>query len=55
MSYTFSASEQQQIQNALAQCTGLTWNGNEYAAVPIAGTNAVPLYATLSNLIAQKL
>lgn len=29
MSYTFTASEQQQIQNALAQCTGLTWNGVE--------------------------
>lgn len=55
MSYTFTASEQQQIQNALAQCTGLTWNGDEYVEVRLATTNALPFYTTLSNLLAQKL
>lgn len=55
MSYTFTVSEQQQIQNALAQYTGLTWTGVEYKEIELARTNAVLLYTTLSNLIAQKL
>lgn len=55
MSYTFTEAEQQQVRNALAQCTGLTWNGSRYEAVGVPGTNAVPLYQTLSSLIAQKL
>lgn len=55
MSYTFTEAEQQQIRNALAQCTGLTWIGSRYEAVGVPGTNAVPLYQTLSSLIAQKL
>ncbi len=56
MSYTFTASEKQQIRDALARCTGLTWNADEaeYKEVRSAGTNAVPLYTILSNLIAQK-
>jgi hypothetical protein len=57
MSYTFTTSEQQQIQAALAQCTGLTWNAVDeaYDAVKFAGTNVLPFYTTLSNLLAQKL
>lgn len=55
MSYNFTEAEQLQIRNALAQCTGLTWNGTVYEEVAAPGTNAVPLYQTLSSLIAQKL
>jgi hypothetical protein len=57
MSYTFTTTEKQQIRDALARCTGLAWNADrgEYKSVDIAGTNAVPLYTTLSTLIDRRL
>lgn len=55
MSYTFSSTEQAQLQAAISASTGLTWDGIRYSGIPVAGTNAVPLYQTLSSLIAQKL
>jgi Ca2+-binding RTX toxin-like protein len=55
MSYTFTAAEQEHIRAAIAASSGLTWNGRQYDEVRRAGTDAVPLYQALSNLIAQKL
>lgn len=56
MSYKFTAAEQAQIQQAIDACTGLkrlldgTVDKNNTA-----GTNAIPLYQTLSTIISQKL
>lgn len=57
MSYEFSLTEQAQIRDAMAGCSGLTWNTktSSYDGVAVAGANCVPLYQTLSNLIEQKL
>ncbi|WP_295551257.1 calcium-binding protein [uncultured Pseudacidovorax sp.] len=57
MSYTFNNAEQQEIIGALAQCTGLVWDSRTqtYAAVSAVGTNAVPLYQKLSDLIGRRL
>lgn len=57
MSYEFTQQERDQIQAAMAQCTGLQWNVGElkYEAVGDVGANCVPLYQTLSTLIGQKL
>lgn len=52
MSYAFTASERAQIQAAIDASNGLTPNGNgTYREERIAGTNTVPLYQTLSNII----
>jgi Ca2+-binding RTX toxin-like protein len=57
MSYTFTVAEQAEIREAINASTGLVWDANQsrYREVPSAGTDAVPLYQTLSDLIAQKL
>lgn len=57
MSYEFSQQEREQIQVAMAQCTGLQWNSERlrYDEVRTAGTNCVPLYQTISTLIEQKI
>lgn len=57
MSHTFTAQERAQIRAAIGASSGLAWDTetNRYVEVARAGTDAVPLYQTLSNLIAQKL
>jgi len=61
MSYQFTEAEQQIIMNAINQCTALEPDlrpgrlGFYKAKEPSLGLNAVPLYQTLSDLIAAKL
>ena len=52
MSYVFTDSERAQIQAAISASSGITLNGDgTYSANAAVGSNAVPLYQTLSDII----
>lgn len=55
MSYVFTTSERAQIQAAIDASTGLVFDVTSgiYKAVSIVGSNAVPFYQTLSDIISE--